>query len=298
MNTLRRRFIAFNMLVISAIMLVMAVIVYWGAPQRIPLGRMTGIVCIALILAWAGSFLLSRVAIKPIQEAWKRQLDFTADASHELRTPLAVIQTNMELVLDSPEATVESQLKWLGNIHSETLRMGRLVEDLLTLSRSDIGVQTLQTAPLCLNDLVRDAVLSFEASAERQDISITVNMKEHIMTVADEQRLRQLMVILLDNAVRYMGGPGKIEISLRQQDQWAKLTVADTGIGMGRDHLERIFERFYRESGSRACNRDGFGLGLSIAKWIVTEHQGHIYADSNVGQGTKFTVDLPVNTAD
>ena len=291
MNKLRRRIIIFNIMIIGAIAVLVAAFVYFGTPSPMPIERLIGTIAITLGLVFIGSVLSSKIAMKPIQSSWQRQLDFTADASHELRTPLAVIQSNLELVLDNPGETVRSQLKWLNNIHVETTRMAKLVDDLLTLSRGDAGAQTLERAWFSLNAVARETAALFETAAKQKGIDIQVAEGGEIELLADVSRIRQLLGILVDNAVKYMEKPGCVQIALSNKDNAVRLIVSDTGKGIPPEHLAKIFNRFYRAEKQAA---DGFGLGLSIAEWIVKEHGGSIRVDSVVGEGTSVAVCFPV----
>jgi len=295
MNKLRRRFITFNMIIISAIMAFMAALIYFGSPTQIPIVRLLGITIITLGLVLIGSFLLSKIAMKPIQTSWQRQLDFTADASHELRTPLAVMQTNLELVMDNPDETVGSQIKWLNNIHVETIRMTRLVEDLLTLSRDDAGAKTLEYSYFLLNSVAVDTATLFETVANQKDIVIQVIADEEIQFWGDCSRIKQLLNILVDNAVKYMDKPGSILITLSKKDKTIQIAVSDMGKGIAPEHLTKVFNRFYRAENEKQTV-DGFGLGLSIAEWIVREHGGSIHAESIVGEGTRFITHFPIRS--
>lgn len=292
MNKLRRRFIKFNMIIISSIAAFIAVLIYFGSPSQIPITRLFGIIVITLALVWIGSVLLSKIAMKPIQTSWKRQLDFTADASHELRTPLAVIQTNLELVIGNPDETVRNQLKWLDNIHIETVRMAKLVDDLLTLSRSDADIKALEYSSFLLNNVAAETAALYETTANQKGIEIQVVADHEIQFRGDISRIKQLLAILVDNAIKYMDRPGRIQITLSEIDKIAQIIVSDTGKGITSEHLTKIFHRFYR-AGSEKRSVDGFGLGLSIAEWIVLEHGGNIHAKSVIDEGTQFIVNLP-----
>ncbi len=293
MNKLRRRFIAFNMIVISAITAFIAVLIYFGSPSQIPITRLLGIIIITLALVWMGSFLLSKIAMKPIQISWQRQLDFTADASHELRTPLAVIQTNLELVMGNPDETVGSQLKWLDNIHIETVRMAKLVDDLLTLSRGDADAKTLEYSNFSLNAIAKETVALFETAADQKEVAIQILAEHEILYWGDCSRIKQLFGILVDNAVKYMDRPGSVQIVLSGTEKAVQIMVSDTGKGIVHDDLTKIFNRFYR-AGNEKQSVDGFGLGLSIAEWIVREHGGHIHVKSIIDEGTQFIANLPL----
>ena len=291
MNKLRKRFICFNMIIIGVITVSIAALVYFATPSQMPIKRLIGTIIIMLGLIFVGSLLSSKIAMKPIQAAWKRQLDFTADASHELRTPLAVMQTNLELVMDNSDESVGSQLKWLNNIHNETISMTKLVDDLLTLSRGDTGEKTLEYSLFSLNSLAEETAALFETTAKQKSIDIQIAANDEIRLWADISRMKQLLGILVDNAVKYMDKPGRVLIELSKKDNSAQIIVSDSGKGITPEHLTKIFDRFYRAEKQSA---EGFGLGLSIAEWIVKEHGGSIMADSIVGEGTRIVVCFPL----
>lgn len=293
MNKLRRRFIVFNIVIIGAIAIIIAALIYFGTPSQMPIERIIGTIVIILVLIYIGSVISSRIAMKPIQSSWRRQLDFTADASHELRTPLAVILTNLELVMDNTDETVGSQNKWLNNIHVETVRMTKLVDDLLTLSRGDAGEKTLEYSLFSLTSVAEETAAKFETAAKQKGIAIQVAASGEMQIYADISRIRQVLCILVDNAIKYMDKPGYIQIVLSKKENSVQLSVSDTGKGIAPEHLSKIFNRFYRAEKGAA---DGFGLGLSIAEWIVKEHGGSIQADSVPGEGTRFTACFPLNS--
>ncbi len=303
-NNLRKRFILFCVLVIGGIILVVAAVtavIFIGGhdglpPDHNPLREYVPSLLAAVGLVFIGSWILSKAAVGPIQAAWQKQLDFTADASHELRTPIAVIQTNLELVMDSPEETVNSQMKWLKNIEAEHGRMARLVEDLLTLSRADTGQQTTEKETFMLDEAISDALAPFKVIAETKGITLTVTTNEKPAFYGDRKRITQLMVILVDNALHYTDS-GSVKVSIARDEKELRLAVSDTGRGIAPEHLGKIFDRFYRVTDTRGMHPDGSGLGLSIAKWIAGEHGGTIGVESILDVGTVFTVRLPDHNA-
>ncbi len=296
LKNLRKRFIIFSVLVISSIMILLSLLVYLGPTSTVSAERFISTILLAIILVFSGSLLLSNAAIRPIKEAWQRQLDFTADASHELRTPIAVIQTTLELVMDSPEETVDNQMKWLKNIEAENQRMAKLVEDLLTLSRADTNQQTLEIQTFLLDEVITEALAAFEPIAGKKNIDLEFHNNSKIAFQGDRKRIKQLLVILIDNALNYTDSTGQVTISLTRSNAGLKLTVSDTGHGIEKEHIDKIFDRFYRIAKTRNQNQDGSGLGLSIAKLIVQEHGGKIQVTSTPGAGTSFNILLPHQT--
>jgi signal transduction histidine kinase len=293
LNTLRKRFVLFSVMVISSILILLGLLTYMGPTSHVSSSRYIWTILLAIGMVFAGSWLLSKAAIRPIKAAWQKQLDFTADASHELRTPIAVIRTTLELLLDSPEETIGSQMKWLKNMEVENLRLAKLVDDLLTLSKADTNQQTIECKTFLLHDVIMDALLPFESIAARKNIVLETSIDDEMLIYGDRKRMEQLLVILLDNAINYSDCPGTIKVSIAQSKSKYKLLVSDTGVGIEEEHLDKIFDRFYRINQTRNKNPDGSGLGLSIAKWIVQEHGGTIEVASSPGNGTTFTIVLP-----
>lgn len=248
-----------------------------------------GIVC--LILSFFGSYLMANRAMIPIQKAWLQQTEFLSDASHELRTPLAVIQTNLDIVLNNPNVTVESQHKWLLNIREESAQMAKLVDALLFLARADANQQYIQNRTFSLNAVLMQAVAPFEPVAERKGLSIQLSVKNNYTGYGDESRIKQVLSILIDNAIRHTPSGGKVSVQLTNDNDKTILTVSDTGEGIEPQYLDKIFDRFYQVDKSRS--NGGAGLGLAIAKCIIESHSGIIDVDSTPGFGTTFTIQFP-----
>lgn len=285
----------FSMVIDVCVFTILATFIYLGSSQNPSISRFIYIMAISLLLAFTASYIISKFALQPVKQAWQRQLDFTADASHELRTPLAVIQTNLEIVMDSPDETVASQMKWLENINHEHSRMTKLVEDLLTLSRADSGEQNLFLSVFLFDETLMQAVKSFHPLCQQNNISLEYNIEKGISFCGDERRISQLIIILLDNAIKYMQPPGNISVNLQLLEKKLILTIQDTGMGIPKKDTKKIFERFYRSDHTRGQNPNGSGLGLSIARWIATEHNGIISVKSELGEGTTITVAFPIS---
>ena len=246
-----------------------------------------------ILIVFVSSLFLAGRALVPIRKSWERQQNFVADASHELRSPLAVMQTNLELVMGNRDETVDSQSKWLENVQIENRRMAKLVTDLLFLARADSNQQTVEKTFFPLHKVVHEVIGSFEALAAKKGIQLEMYLEQDIEFLGDEDRLKQLAVILLDNAIKYTPLGGKASVSLKQRDSQVELTVSDTGVGIEKEHLGKIFDRFYRVDKARSRDIGGTGLGLSIAEWIVREHKGSIQVSSSPGAGSSFKVLLP-----
>ncbi|BBB92195.1 MAG TPA: ATP-binding protein [Methylomusa anaerophila] len=257
---------------------------------------LTDLITGTLVIVLAGYF-LARRALIPIQVAWDKQQQFVADASHELRTPLAVIKSNAELMLRHPEHSVEDESIKITSIIREAIRMRRLVSTLLTLARADANQAELHFQPVNLNKTVTEVAGQFYPLAEMKDISLQVNIVGELRLTADKERLHQLLVILLDNAVKYTLAQGNIAVSCCRQSGQAVISVKDTGAGIAPEELPRIFDRFYRGDKARSREDGGTGLGLAIAKWIVEKHGGKIRMNSQVGIGTEVVVTLPLSNS-
>lgn len=234
--------------------------------------------------------------ISRLQAAFERQKQFTSDASHELRTPLAVMRGDIELTLRR-ERNPEEYTRVLASNLEEIVRLSRLVEDLLMLARADSGRVELNPEHFDINLLCREMVeyISPLVLQRHQTISFDGDERE-VMITADKQRIKQLLLNLLDNAVKYTDVNGAITLGMKVSGNSAVITVTDTGRGIPSDDLPHIFDRFFRRSKPVADRSvSGFGLGLSIVKWIVDTHGGRIDARSKPGEGTTFIVSLPLN---
>lgn len=295
MKHIRKRFVIFNILVISSIMFIFAILVIFSEQSTLSFNKLIITVLISMGLVFISSWLLSKVAIAPIKAAWQKQLDFIADASHELRTPLSTIQTNLDVVLSNPDATIESQMKWLENIKIENKRMSNLVSNLLLLSRADTNEAIINKEFLNLSALVSEVVMTYSTVAEHNDLALTSTVQETISMCGDKDRIKQLLVILIDNAIKYNTPNGTVNIILSQNESCATIEISDTGIGIESEDIKRVFDRFYRGKQARLYNSDGSGLGLSIAKLITEEHEGKITAKSQTGKGTTFKIIMPMN---
>jgi len=249
---------------------------------------------ISLTLVFSISLFLASKAIKPVKTSWEKLNAFVADASHELRTPLAVVTSNLEIVMENETETVSSQKKWLVNIQSELERINKLIADLLFLARSDAEDEKMPKEPFDLSGLLYKIRDSFMPLAQKKGLKLILHNKDNVTVFGNEVRIKQLITILLDNAIKYTGSGGRIELKLEAGTSAVQLSIKDTGEGIPREHIGRIFDRFYRVDKSRSRNYGGSGLGLAIAKRIVDEHKGNINVASEVGKGTEFTVVLPV----
>lgn len=252
----------------------------------------TFVVSLSIILVFITSLFLANKALRPIKTSWEKQTVFIADASHELRTPLAVVTSNLEIVMENENETVDSQKKWLNNIQNELERMKKLIDDLLFLARAD-AEDEMPKEYFDLGELLYKIFDDFILLSQKKGIKLLLDTKHNIIAYGNEFRIKQLITILLDNAIKYTDKGGKIELKLEADASTVQLSVSDTGEGIPREHIEKIFDRFYRVDKSRSRNHGGSGLGLAIAKCIVNEHRGTISVSSEVSKGTEFTISLP-----
>ncbi|MCX6022588.1 MAG: ATP-binding protein [Chloroflexi bacterium] len=227
-----------------------------------------------------------------VEGALEAQRRFAADASHELRTPLTSIRNNAGLLVQYPDVTLEDRTAALVQINQEAERMSRLVQDLLTLARADAG-QPMPQATVALAPLVEDVAAQARLLSRGQHV-ISTEISRPSDVTGNPDALRQLVLLLLDNAVKYTPAGGRINVRLGSQNGTVGLSVSDTGIGIAPEDLPHIFERFYRAD--RARKAGGTGLGLAIARWIVEQHHGSIQAESIPGEGSSFTVRLPLTS--
>lgn len=247
----------------------------------------------ALVVFFLISLFLSRLALRPVEEAWRQQQQFVADASHELKTPLTVILANTSIIEGHAQDTVASQDKWIRYIREEAQRMKGLVEDMLFLAKHDDARRPTKSQPCNLSDLVTGCVLRFESVAFESGVELDSEIQPGLTLQGDLDCLERLVMILLDNAVKYAGEPGRVRLELQRRQERGILTVTNTGAPIPQEHLEHLFQRFYRVDGSRSRKEGGYGLGLAIAQTIVQAHRGQIEVASDEKNGTCFTVTLP-----
>ncbi len=224
----------------------------------------------------------------------RRARQFTADVTHELRTPLTILRGETELALRNGRDPKRLREVLESNLE-EISRMSYLIEDLLLLSKGDLGEIPLKMEPLQLNELVTELHHQAQLLATAKNIKVELHCpQELILLQADSLRLRQVFLNLLTNAIKYTPKDGTVTITLRLDEESVTTTITDTGIGMDSEHLEAIFDRFYRVNKTGNRNDGGSGLGLAIVKWIVYAHHGSVKVSSTPGQGSKFTVIFPL----
>ncbi|MGG1660399.1 sensor histidine kinase [Brevibacillus sp. NRS-1366] len=273
-------------------------LIYNLAPEQNMLSSLLYVVVIggavSLVIAMVVGLFLARRALVPIQVSWEKQQQFIADASHELRTPLAAILVNLERLFRFPDHTIEQESEKIMVGMQEARRLSKLVSDLLTLARSDSNELQIMPQRFRLDEMVQTCTQVFTQLAIVKEVSLETDIEAPLEMVGDEERLHQLLVILLDNALKYTNESGQIYVSCKREGQRVVVLVKDTGIGIPKEDIPYLFDRFYRVDKMRSRATEGTGLGLSIAKWIVDAHHGKIQVSSEEGIGTSFLVTLPM----
>jgi heavy metal sensor kinase len=226
-----------------------------------------------------------------LEQAFERQRRFTADASHELRTPLSVIRSLADVALTSPRDEAYDRGVY-ASISEETERLGRLVESLLVLARADEG-SALSLSAVDLDEIAMDAAERVTERASRQRVDLVVLASERCRVEGDASWLTQLILNLVDNALRHTPAGGRVTLAVTDDADGVRLSVADTGVGIAPEDVPRLFERFYRVDEDRSRATGGAGLGLAICAWIARMHHGRLDVESEVGRGTTFTLWLP-----
>ena len=232
--------------------------------------------------------------IARLDASFRQVRQFSADASHELRTPLTVMKGETELALRRTRPAEDYKLALESNLE-EIDRMARIVDELLFLSRADLGEVRIESQPIRLDALVEDVQRQAAVLGQERGVQVMTGSVEPVTIQGDELRLRELLLNLVDNAVKYSRPGGKVELALARDGAMVRLSVADQGIGITAEAQGRIFDRFYRTDDARAHAHKGTGLGLAICKWIVEAHHGRIEVQSKVGEGSRFTVILPAH---
>lgn len=246
-----------------------------------------------IVIFFISKFFANR-AISPVKEAFDTQKQFIADASHELRTPLAIINSNVDVLLSKGEDTINNQSKWLHYIKSESERMTKLTNDLLYLAQVGFSDTTMSFSEFNLSEAVENVIITMEAVIFENNISLHYEIEPDLVTYGNNEQIKQVVIILLDNALKYTTEKGLVNITLKKRYNNIILKVSNTGEGITEDHLERIFDRFYRTDKSRVRKHGSYGLGLAIAKAIVDQHKGKIYAKSVLKEKTTFYIELPL----
>ena len=231
--------------------------------------------------------------IARLDEAFRRERRFNADASHELRTPLTVMKGQVEVALQRERASDEYR-KVLHAVNDEVDRLIGLTGRLLTLSRAEAGQIPLNLERVEVDDLVTATVEQARLAAEAKGVVIEIVPAEAAAVAVDEGLVLQLLLNLLDNAIKYTARGGRVTVGWNETRDAVHLWVRDTGIGISAEHLPRVTDRFYRVDDARRRAEGGVGLGLAISRWIAEAHGGSLRVESVVGEGSTFTATLPL----
>lgn len=255
---------------------------------------MLGLCLIFLVVSSGIGHLLAARAMKAVSLAFDRQREFIADASHELRTPLSVLLASVETVQDSEKDKLSPfSQQVLADMKDEVLRMSKIVSGLLTLARNDSGTTKLIKVDFDISTLAAQVIRTLEPVASKAKVRLTLSAQPGLSLTADYERTEQLLIILLDNALKSTPAGGSATLTVTSTGKYVVISVKDTGTGIAKEEQVRIFERFYRVDKARSRETGGTGLGLSIAHWIVQAHNGTIEVKSDLGAGSSFIVTLP-----
>lgn len=247
---------------------------------------------IIIVVSIIGAYILSKMTLKPIMDSYKKQTEFVQNAAHELRTPLTIIQAKQELLLQEPESKVIDKSEDINILLKETKRLTKLIKELMILATADSNELKLKKEKTNIDTLIKDLIIPYKDYAETQEKEINMYLKFNKEINVDANKINQLMIILLDNAIKYTTENDKIEIKTYSKDGKCVIEVADSGIGISEEATKHVFDRFYREDKARSRETGGTGLGLSIAHTIVNLHGGNIKIVPNEPKGTKVIIKI------
>lgn len=254
---------------------------------------LAGIAVLALIITTGVGYNMAGRAIIPLKEAYEKQRQFAADASHELRTPLSVVLASAELLDNDPSIKSPFLKQVIGDVRDEVKKMTKLVSDLLVVARSDNQALKLKLMRFDLGEVIDQTMRKMQPLAEKKNITLKREGEKEVFIRADEQKLKQLVLIFVDNALKYTPDGGSVSVRLSTPSPTrVSFDVQDTGIGISPEDQQKVFDRFYRVDKARSREMGGNGLGLAIAQEIVRLHNGIIDLKSEQGKGTTFTVTL------
>ncbi|MDD2413678.1 MAG: ATP-binding protein [Eubacteriaceae bacterium] len=252
--------------------------------------------CGGILLLIPISYFLAGKSLQPIKETFENQKKFIADASHELRTPLTVIQTNVEVLKLKEDEVLSDNLRWLNNISVESETMSKLVSELLNIAQADNKKIVLERKVFDLSALCAEIIdLMFDIALEK-DITLKAEIQENVDYKGDEEKIKQAIRILVDNAIKYTAKNGVVSLKLMESLRSVCISVKDNGVGLSNEDQKKIFSRFYRVDDARNHKTGGFGLGLNIADMVVKQHNGKIKIESELNVGSTFTIVLPKTT--
>ena len=245
-----------------------------------------GIAFVAFLII---SVILANISIKPVDKSLQQQQQLVADVSHELKTPISVISTNADLILSHPDSTIKEEEKWLNYIKDETNRMTDLINSMLYLAKSDENDANTPLSTFDLSNALYEVALPFESICFEKSKTLNIDVQDNIYIKGDETSIKQLFVILFDNALKYSNPNGKIKVELIEHNDKGIISVFNTGEPIPKESIPHLFERFYRVDTARSRESGGSGLGLAIAKRIIEQNEASISVLSNYENGTVFT---------
>ncbi len=234
------------------------------------------------------SIIIAKLAVAPVEKSWKQQQQLVADASHELKTPITVISANADILLANKASTIAEQEKWIQYIKTESSRMTALINNMLFLAKTDETKRAETQSIINLSDTVNGCILPFESICYEKHKTLESMIMPNVYIKGNENSIKQLIVILVDNAFKYSEDNGRIKVSVTDEQDKAVLSVWNTGAPIPADQQAHIFERFYRVDKSRSRKEGGYGLGLSIAQSIIESHNAKITVHSTAENGTTF----------
>lgn len=250
-------------------------------------------VILALLITYFISRFITKKSMEPVEASWKNQIQFVQDASHELRTPLTIISSKLEGIMKKPSNSVEEEMTNITIAMKEVRRLRKLVSDLLRLTKEDAIVQ-INNEQFDIGKLLEEMLISYKDICELQNKRLIYNnsLKENNI-YNDKEKIKQVIIILLDNAIKYTKEKDIIELDIKEENQSINIEIKDSGVGIKEEDLPFIFNRFYRSKIVREKNFDGSGVGLAIAKTILSNLNGEIYVSSKYGEGSNFKIILP-----
>lgn len=251
--------------------------------------RLSTIIIITSIIA---SYILSRKTLKPIFQAWEKQTEFVQNAAHELRTPLTIIQAKQQLLLKEPESRIIDKSEDISLTINETRRLTKLVKELMILATADSNQLEIKKELKNIDDVVKEVASPYIEYAQMQNKKLELELNCNKEVNIDLSKITELLIILLDNAIKYTKEGENIKVITHCKDGKATIEVADEGIGISDEQKKHLFERFYRADKARTRETGGTGLGLAIAQTIVKAHGGTIKVYNNTPKGTKFVVKI------
>ena len=260
-------------------------------------GVVTGLVyffCLVLLFIFGN--MVAKQVVEPVKRSYEQQKKLVADASHELKTPIAIVGANLSLIASDPDSTVAQNEHWFKNIESQLGRMSALITDMLELHRVDDAKNKPETYE-DISALLDGVLLSFEARCFEKNVKLTETLQSDVKTLCIKQNIERLYAIMMDNALKYTPQGGSIDVTLKCDKKNAVIDFTNYGVGIAKEHLPKLFDRFYRVDNARTQNNqqgNSFGLGLSLAKSIVLDHDGTITCDSDGSTYVDFRLELPL----